>query len=72
MTNTVHTAMADKLIGGIMNILRKRSDLPFSRKSDHKKEKSTVSFMHVQNIICSQTPLDGIVHGRPLFVGSYL
>ena len=33
-----------------------------------------VSFMHVQNIICSQTQLDGIVHGqtiicRQLFVG---
>ena len=38
-----------------MNILGKRSDLPFSRKSDRKKEKSTVSFTHVQNIICSQT-----------------
>jgi len=43
-----------------MNILGKRSDLPFSRKSDRKKEKSTVSFTHVQNIICSQTQLDGI------------
>ena len=57
-----------------MNILRKRSDLPFSRKSDHKKETSTVSFMHVQNIICSQTQLDGIAHEqtiicRQLFVG---
>ena len=39
----------------LMNILGKRSDLPFSRKSDRKKEKSTVSFTHVQNIICSQT-----------------
>ena len=45
-----------------MNILGKRSDLPFSRKSDRKKEKSTVSFTHVQNIICSQTQLDGIAH----------
>ena len=33
-----------------MNILGKRSDLPFSCKSDHKKEKSMVSFTHVQNI----------------------
>ena len=57
-----------------MNILGKRSNLPFSRKSDCKKEKSTVSFSHVQNIICSQTQLDGIAHGqtiicRQLFAG---
>ena len=56
-----------------MNILGKRSDLPFSRKSDRKKEKSTVSFTHVQNI-CSQTQLDGIAHEqiiicRQLFTG---
>ena len=58
----------------LMNILGKRSDLPFSRKSDRKKEKSTVSFTHVQNIICSQTQLDGIAHEqtiicRQLFAG---
>ena len=57
-----------------MNILGKRRDLPFSHKSDRKKEKSTVSFTHVQNIICSQTQLDGIAHGqtiicRQLFTG---
>ena len=57
-----------------MKILGKRSDLPFSRKSDRKKEKSTVSFTHVQNIICSQTQLDGIAHEqtiicRQLFAG---
>ena len=57
-----------------MNILGKRSDLPFSHKSDRKKEKSTVSFMHKQNIICSQTQLDGIAHEhtiicRQLFAG---
>ena len=49
-----------------MNILRKQSDLPFSRKSDRKKEKSTVSFTHVQNIICSQTQLDGIAHEQTI------
>ena len=38
-----------------MNIFEERSDLPFSRKSDREKEKSTVSFTHVQNTICSQT-----------------
>ena len=58
----------------LMNILGKRSDLPFSRKSNRKKEKSTVSFTHVQNIICSQTQLDGIAHEqtiicRQLFAG---
>ena len=57
-----------------MNILGKRSDLPFSRKSDRKKEKSTVSFTHEQNVICSQTLLDGIGHEqtiicRQLFAG---
>ena len=46
----------------LMNILGKRSDLPFSRKSDRKKEKSTVSFTLVKNIICSQTQLDGMAH----------
>ena len=58
----------------LMNILGKRSDLPFSRRSDRKKEKSTVSFTHAQNIICSQTQLDGIAHEqviicRQLFAG---
>ena len=57
-----------------MNILGKRSDQPFSRKSDRKKEKSTVSLTHEQNIICSQTLLDGIAHEqtiicRQLFAG---
>ena len=49
-----------------MNILGKRSDLPFSRKSDRKKEKSTVSITHVQNIIFSQTQLDGIAHEQTI------
>ena len=50
-----------------MNILGKRSDLPFSRKSDRKKEKSTVSFTHVQNIICSQ--IHATIICRQLFAG---
>ena len=54
-----------------MNILGKRSDLPFSRKSDRKKEKSMVSFTHVQNIICSQTQLDDIAHEQTI-ICSYL
>ena len=49
-----------------MNILGKRSDLPFSRKSDRKKEKSVVSFTHEQNIICSQTQLDDIAHEQTI------
>ena len=58
-----------------MNILGKRSDLPFSHKSDGNEEKSTVSFTYEQNImICSQTQLDGITHEqtiicRQLFAG---
>ena len=57
-----------------MNILGKRSDLPFSRKSNRKKEKGTVSFTYEQNIICSQTQLDGTAHEqtiicRQLFAG---
>ena len=60
-----------------MNILGKQRDLPFSRKSDRKKEKSTVSFSHEQNIICSQTQLDGFAHEqtiicRQLFAGHVL
>ena len=49
-----------------MNILGKRGDLPFSRKSDRKKEKSMVSFTHEQNIICSQTQLDDISHEQTI------
>ena len=45
----------------LMNILGRSSDLPFLRKSNHKKEKSRVSFMNEQHIICSKTQLDGIV-----------
>ena len=48
--------------------------LLFSHKSDHKKEKSVVSFMHEQNIISSRTQLDNIAHEqtiicRQLFTG---
>ena len=52
-----------------MNIVGKRSDLPFSRKSDRKKEKNTVSFTHEQNIICSHTLLDGIAHEQTIICG---
>ena len=40
--------------------------LLFSRKSDRKKEKSVVSFTHEQNIICSQTQLDGVAHEQTI------
>ena len=43
-----------------MNIFGKLSNLPFSRKSDRKKEKSMVSLTPEQNIICGQTTLDDI------------
>ena len=51
-----------------------RNELPFSRKSDGKKEKNVVSFTHEENIICSQTQLDDISHEqtiscRHLFAG---
>ena len=61
-----------------MNIFRKRSNLPFSCKSDRRKERSTVSLTHEQNIICSQTlsqtKWDNIAHEqtiicRQLFAG---
>ena len=42
-----------------MNISGKRSDLPFSGKSDLKREKSVVSFTHEQY---SQIQLDDITH----------
>ena len=54
-------------------IFGKWSDLPLSRKSNHKKEKSVVSFTHEQNIICSETiSWMTLSMSRPLFVGSYL
>ena len=48
--------------------------MPFLWKSDRKKEKSVVSFMHEQNIISSQTKLDDIAQEqtiicRQLFAG---
>ena len=61
----------------LRNIFGKRCDLPFSRKSDRKKEKNVVSFTHEQDIICSQTQLDNIAHEqtiicRQLFAGHVL
>ena len=49
-----------------MNIFVKWSDLPFSHKSDRKKEKGMVLFMHEQNIICSQSQLDDIAHEQTI------
>ena len=53
-----------------MDIFGKRCGLPFSPKSDHKKEKSLVSFTHEQNIICSQTNLDDIAHEQTIIFQS--
>ena len=50
-----------------MNIF---GELPFSRKSDCKKEKSVVSLTHVQNIICSQIQLDDIAHEQTIICRS--
>ena len=46
----------------------------FHARGIARRKKSTVSFTHVQNIICSQTQLDGIAHEqtiicRQLFAG---
>ena len=40
--------------------------MPFSLKSDCKKDKSVVSFTHEQNIICSKTKLEDIMHGQTI------
>ena len=56
-----------------MNILGKRSYLPFSRKSDRKKEKSMVSFTHVQKrLFAAKHSWTALHMSTPLFVGSYL
>ena len=56
-----------------MNIFRKRGDLPFSHKSDRKKEKSVVLFTHDQNINYLQPNiLDSMRMSRPFIAGSYL
>ena len=52
----------------LKNIFGKRSNLPFSCKSDRKKEKSLVSFMHEQNIICSQKKMDNIVQFKQTII----
>ena len=43
-----------------------QSDVPFSRNSNCKKEKSVVSFMYEQNVICSQTQLENIKHEQTI------
>ena len=52
----------------LKNIFRKRSNLPFSCKSNRKKEKSLVSFMHEQNIICSQKKMDNVMHFKQTII----
>ena len=51
-----------------MNIFRKRGDLPFSHKSDRKKEKNVVLFTHDQNINYLQPNiLDNIAHEQTIY-----
>ena len=57
----------------LMNILGKRSDLPFFHARAIARRRKG-QFKHEQNIICSQTLLDGIAHEqtiicRQLFAG---
>ena len=54
--------------------LREAKRSAIFKQDDAKKEKSAVSFMHEQNIICSQTQLDDTEHEqtiicRQLFAG---
>ena len=56
----------------LRNIFGRWSDLPFSRKSNCKKEKSVVSFKHEQNSICRQNSWMTLGMSTPLFIGSYL
>ena len=72
--HTIFVLSFDHRVCFLRNIFEKRSDLPFSRKSDRKKEKSVVSFTHEQNSICSQKQLNDIAHEqtiicRQLFAG---
>ena len=55
-----------------MNIFGKRSDLPFSRKCDRKKEKSVDSFTHEQVLFAAKQSWTTLRMSRPLFVGIYL
>ena len=52
----------------LRNIFGKRSDVPFSPKSDRKKEKCVVSLTHEQNYsICSQKQLNDIAQEHTIF-----
>jgi len=66
ITSSIIVLSFDHLVCFLMNIFGKPSDLPFSRKSNRKKEKSVVSFTHEHNIICSQTQLEDTVHEQSL------
>ena len=45
-------------------------ELPFSRKSDRKKEKSVVSLTHEQNIIAAKYSWTTLRMSRPLFASN--
>ena len=51
-----------------MNILGKRSDLPFSRKSDSKKEKSTVILRMCRILFAARHNWTPLRMSTPLFV----
>ena len=53
-----------------MSILGKRSDLPFSRKSDRKKEKSTVPLRMCRILFSAKQSWTALRMSRPLFIGS--
>ena len=53
-------------INFLMNIFISEAICHFSCKSDCKKKKSVVSFIHEQNITCSQIQLDDIAHEQTI------
>ena len=55
-----------------MNIFGKQSNLPFSRKSNHKKEKARFSLCTSGILVAAKHSWTALRMSRPLFVGSYL
>ena len=55
-----------------MNILGKRSDLPFSRKCDRKKNKTRFPLRMRRILFAAKHSRPALRMGRPLFLGAYL
>ena len=55
-----------------MNICGKQSNLPFSRKSNHKKEKARFPLCTSGILVAAKHSWTALRMSRPLFVGSYL